>query len=127
MRSQGRWRASVSGMRLHRAGLTLIEVVVAIFVFSAGALGLAAATAAITRQMTASLLRSRAAGIARSRDEAAHASGCAGISSGAEVQQGVNSTWRASPGSVVTLEQDIERPARTGSQTDRFLSAIPCD
>ncbi|HMA21663.1 MAG TPA: prepilin-type N-terminal cleavage/methylation domain-containing protein [Gemmatimonadaceae bacterium] len=114
-------------MRLHRAGLTLIEVVVAILVFSAGALGLAAATAAITRQMTASLLRSRAAGIARTRDETAHASGCASVSGGAEAQQGVSSTWRVSPGSVVTLDQDIERPTPIASRTDRFLSAIPCD
>ena len=114
-------------MRLHRAGLTLIEIVVAMLVFSVGALGLAAATGAITRQMTTSLLRSRAAGIARSRDEKAHAGGCASVSGGAEAQQGINSTWRVSPGSVVTLDQDIERGARIGSQTDRFLSAIPCD
>ena len=127
MRSCGNERASVFRMRLHRAGLTLVEIVVAILVFSVGALGLAAATAAITQQMTSSLLRSRAAGIARSRDETAHASGCASVSGGAEAQQGVNSTWSVSPGSVVTLDQNIERSARTGSRSDRFLSAIPCD
>jgi prepilin-type N-terminal cleavage/methylation domain-containing protein len=119
--------ASVSGMRLHRAGLTLIEIVVAILVFSVGALGLAAATAAVTRQMTMSLLRSRAAGIARSRDETAHATVCARVSGGDETQQGVNSAWRVSPGVVLTLDQDLERPTPLGSQTDRFLSAIPCD
>ena len=47
----------------------------AMLLFSVGALGMAAASAAITRQMTVSLLRSSAAAIARTRDEELHAAG----------------------------------------------------
>jgi prepilin-type N-terminal cleavage/methylation domain-containing protein len=110
-----------------RAGLTLIEVIVAMLLFSTGALALSAGSAAITRQMTVSLLRSRASAMARSRDEAAHATGCAGISSGSETREGIRATWTVSSGTTATLDQLLERRAISSQQTDRFLSAIPCD
>jgi prepilin-type N-terminal cleavage/methylation domain-containing protein len=56
-----------------RRGLTLIEVMIAILVFAIGALGLAATSAAIVRQMAASAKRSRAAHLAASLDEKTHA------------------------------------------------------
>ena len=109
-----------------RGGLTLIEVIVAILLFSVGALGMAAASAAITRQMTLSLLRSRAASIARDRDETAHAAGCAGISSGSEAKQGVISRWTVTSGVMVSIDQEVERRGIHQQVTDHFLSAVPC-
>src|SRR5215212_5977196 len=96
-------------MSKHRHGLTLIEVIVAILLFSVGGLGMAAASAAISKQMTLSLLRSRAASIARTRDEEAHAAGCSGISSGNETKQGITSRWVVSHGVTVSIDQEIER------------------
>ena len=110
-----------------RTGLTLIEVIVAMLLFSTGALALAAGSAAITRQMTLSLLRSRSASFARVRDEIAHASGCSGITSGSETKQGIRAAWTVSGGSAVTLDQTLERRGIGGLRTDRFLSTIPCD
>lgn len=52
-----------------RRGLTLVEVMIAILVFAIGALGLAATSAAILRQMASSAQRSRAAHAAVSLDE----------------------------------------------------------
>lgn len=111
----------------NRKGLTLIEVIVAMLLFSTGALALAAGTAAITRQMTVSLLRSRSAAFARARDEIAHASGCTGIASGSETRDGIQSAWTVSGGAAVTLYQILERRGNGGFETDRFLSTIPCD
>jgi len=113
-------------MTLNRNGLTLIEVIVAILLFSIGALGMAAASAAITRQMTMSLMRSRAASIARDRDEAAHATGCNGIHSGNETKQGIVSRWTVSQGLVASIDQEIERRGIGHEVTDHFLSAVPC-
>ena len=118
---------SVMLMRSRRAGLTLIEVIVAMLLFSTGALALAAGSAAITRQMTVSLLRSRASTIARTREEKAHAGGCAGIGSGSESSQGIRSAWTFSSGPTATLDQALERRTISSQKTDRFLSAIPCD
>lgn len=109
-----------------RRGLTLIEVIVAILLFSVGALGMAAASAAITRQMTLNLLRSRAASIARARDETAHSVDCGAISGGSETLQGIASRWSASQGMVVSIDQEIERRGVAAQQIDHFLSAVPC-
>ena len=114
-------------MRIERTGLTLIEVIVAILLFSTGALGLAAASAVITRQMTTSLLRSRAANFARERSEKAHAANCSVLSSGEESRDGIRASWTISPGHVATIDQRLERSTRTAIRTDRFISAIPCD
>jgi prepilin-type N-terminal cleavage/methylation domain-containing protein len=113
-------------MQKHRSGLTLIEVIVAILLFSVGALGMAAASAAITRQMTLSLLRSRAASIARTRDEEAHSRDCGAVAGGSETQQGIASRWSVSSGLVVSIDQEIERRGVAQQKTDHFLSAVPC-
>ena len=113
-------------MSRYRRGLTLIEVIVAILLFSVGGLGMAAASAAIARQMTLSLLRSRAASIARTRDEQAHALGCSGISSGSETKQGIISRWIVAHGATASIDQELQRPGLNHQKTDHFLSAIPC-
>ncbi len=113
-------------MTINRYGLTLIEVIVAMLLFSVGALGMAAASAAITRQMTLSLLRSRAASIARDRNETVQSVGCSGISSGSETRQGVASTWTVTSGMTASLDQEVERQGINQLVTDHFLSAVPC-
>jgi len=69
-----------------RAGLTLIEVIVAMLVFAVGALGLAAGSATIARQMSNTSLRSRSSSIARSRDERSHSLPCRCVPVGGTVQ-----------------------------------------
>ena len=109
-----------------RHGLTLVEVIVAMLLFSVGALGMAAASGAISKQMTLSLLRSRAAMTARTRDEQAHASPCNAISSGSETKQGIESRWTVAHGASATVDQEITRRGINALETDHFLSAVPC-
>jgi prepilin-type N-terminal cleavage/methylation domain-containing protein len=114
-------------MRIERSGVTLIEVIVAILLFSTGALGLAATSAVITRQMTTSLHRSRSSNLARERDEKAHAAGCAAVSSGEETRDGIRATWTVSRAEITTIDQVLERPAASAVRADRVFSAVPCD
>jgi len=110
-----------------RAGLTLIEVVIAILVFAVGGLGLAASSAALARQMSGSVLRARAAAIAATRAEEMHAAGCSGSSNGDERILGVRSLWEIASAGAATLEQTLERNDGYGLHSDRFLSAASCE
>jgi prepilin-type N-terminal cleavage/methylation domain-containing protein len=110
-----------------RAGLTLVEVIVAMLVFAVGALGLAAGSAAIARQMSITNLRSRSFTIARSRDEKSHSSPCSAPSAGSEYAAGVHSTWQVGQGSAVTLDQQLSRKSVAGAHVDVYLSAAPCE
>ena len=113
-------------MRNKQSGVTRVEVIVAILLLSTGALGLAASSAVITRQMTINLLRSRSANIARERSERAHAAACSGLSGGNETKDGIRASWTVSTGPVATIDQDLERRSRNEMHFDRFLSAVPC-
>lgn len=111
----------------HPAGLTLIEVIVAMLVFTIGGLGLAAGSATIARQISANTVRARAAATARSRAEFAHALPCGALSTGEESVAGVRSEWQiAQPGPLI-LDQRLERTDAYGRHSDRFLSAAPCE
>jgi prepilin-type N-terminal cleavage/methylation domain-containing protein len=110
-----------------RSGLTLVEVVVAMLIFSVGALGLAAGSAVIIRQMAASQARMHSASSARSRAEQFSGSECASLSNGEDRNQGVRSTWQVTQGAAATLDQQMERVAADRIRTDRYLSAVLCD
>jgi len=114
-------------MRSHRVGLTLIEVVVSILIFAIGALGLAASSASITRQISSSTLRARGAQTARERAEISNAGGCSNLASGETSRRGVHSEWTVAHGSIATLDHRIRRTDAYGLHSDRFLSAVPCD
>ena len=110
-----------------RDGFTLIEVVIAIFVFAIGGLGLAASSAAITRQISTNTLRQRAVTIARTRAELASSSTCDAISSGNATIAGVYSSWTVSGSGIRVLDQTVHRTDSRGVRSDTFLSAVPCD
>lgn len=114
-------------MRKPRAGLTLIEVIVAILLFTIGSLGLAAASATIARQMAANVMRSRSALAARTRDETAHSLPCSAVFSGSILRNGLREDWTVRSGQQTTLEQTIQRGSVSGIIPDHFESAIPCD
>lgn len=113
-------------MRVRR-GLTLIEVVIAILVFAIGGLGLAASSAALAKQMSASTLRGRAATFAQNRSERLHSSACETLTGGEEHVLGIRSTWEAANAGAATLEQRLERTDAHGLHSDRFLSAASCE
>ena len=110
-----------------RPGLTLIEVMIAILLFAVGALGLAASSAAIVRQLVAAAQRSRAAQVAATREEKTHAAACGSIS-GSEIVAGIVDTWRVTAqGTRIILDQTVQRRDSRGIHEDTFRSAAPCD
>jgi prepilin-type N-terminal cleavage/methylation domain-containing protein len=114
-------------MQKKRSGLTLVEVIAAMLLFSIGALGLAAGSAVVARQMKSNHLRMQSASIARERDERFHARPCAALSSGGESRAGVRSTWTITTGAAASLDQQLERVSMNRRHSDRYLSAVPCD
>ncbi len=96
-------------------------------IFSVGALGLAAGSAVIIRQMSASQARMHSAAFARSRAEQFMASSCNNAASGEDKKQGVRSVWKVTQGAAATLDQQMERVAADRVRTDRYMSAVPCD
>jgi prepilin-type N-terminal cleavage/methylation domain-containing protein len=109
-----------------RPGLTLVEVIVAMLLFSTGALGLAATSAFVAREISFNNLRSRASFAARNRSERAIAAGCTGLSSGSEIRDGIKSEWAVAGETVAILDQSVQRTGQSGVRTDRVQSAVLC-
>jgi prepilin-type N-terminal cleavage/methylation domain-containing protein len=108
-----------------RAGFTLIETVFAMFVFSVGALALAATTALVMRSLGESALRERAARIAAARLETLRSLGCGQAQSGTEQRGGFQTTWTVSPSSgpisaVTTISYSLYGKSRAESYSSLF-------
>ena len=120
--------AGKAGCAQRRKGLTLIEVVVAMLLFTAGALALAGSAAAIARQFAASERRARAVTVARSRAELTHSKPCDALSSGSEEVFGIASVWSiGNTRATARIEQVVTRLDSRGIFRDRFFSAVACD
>ncbi|HEX6573963.1 MAG TPA: prepilin-type N-terminal cleavage/methylation domain-containing protein [Gemmatimonadaceae bacterium] len=113
-------------MRENHAGLTLIEVIVAMLLFATGALALAATSASVARQMRSNDLRAQASFIARDRAEKAIASGCLSLGSGTQSRGDLVETWTVRDAVAPAVEQDIQRASPSGMHSDHFESAVQC-
>ena len=115
-------------MRIHhRAGYTLIELVVALLVFSVGGLGLVATSAVIGRELSANAVRERAGRIAATRLEILAAE-CGVATGGRETIGGIRSEWSVSfpDSSRVSLVESVTYPTRRGGRTDTYRAVLPC-
>jgi prepilin-type N-terminal cleavage/methylation domain-containing protein len=109
-----------------RTGYTLVEVVVALLVFTVGALALAASSAVVAKNMEANALRERAGRIAASRIERIK-SECTTATSGAEVLQGVLSEWSvARGGEAVSILESTRYASARGYTSDRYEAIAWC-
>jgi prepilin-type N-terminal cleavage/methylation domain-containing protein len=110
-----------------RAGVTLIEVVVAILVLAIGALALAGSATVMLRRMSDTARGTAAASVARSRAESSFSRSCAALSNGNEQTLGVQSEWSISGGAgSADIRQRVTYRTRGGDHTDEFLTATPC-
>ena len=112
-------------MRIDRGGYSLIEVVVALLVFTVGALALTAGSAVIARSMSVNAARARAIRAAESRLEAIRAR-CGGPA-GTDMIDGVASSWSSTTdGSGVIIRASASYVGAQGAHTEIYESAVLC-
>lgn len=111
-----------------RHGFTLIELMVALVIFSVGLLALVSSGSAIMNMIASSQSRTIAAGIAASRFERLRATGCTSRPlTGSATTRGISETWtvnRLVRADDVTVT--IVVPADHRQKTQKFSSYIPC-
>jgi prepilin-type N-terminal cleavage/methylation domain-containing protein len=127
-------------MRKHRPspeGFTLLEILVALVILSAGILGLAA-TATLASRLVGDASRLTIAGtVATARLEQLRSVPCATGVSGVAVTRGIEERWTATalgpPGQPSALQVEVSvtygvRGFRSGdpARTQRFTGAVPC-
>ena len=108
-------------------GYTLIEIVVALLLFTIGALALVTTSAVVGRAMNANAVRERATRMAASRLEILGAA-CHRAASGRETFQRIESEWSVTPLDSVRLNvvESVSYPAPQGRRTDMFRAVLPC-
>ena len=110
-----------------RAGLTLIEVVIAILILSVGALALAGSSAVMVRRLSDSARNSVGASVGRSRIESSLAAPCSALTGGSEQILGVRSDWSvAGAQNSADIKLRVTYPARRGPHSEDFISSAPC-
>ena len=111
----------------HRPGFTLIEMVFAVFIFSIGALGLAATSAVVLRSLGESSARERASRIAANRLETLRSLACGAAQSGSEIRGGMTSVWSVSRSqSGLSVVVSVSYAAGGSPRTETTSSVIPC-
>jgi prepilin-type N-terminal cleavage/methylation domain-containing protein len=110
-----------------QGGYTLIELVVALLVFTVGGLGLVATSAVIGRELSANAIRERAARVAATRLDIL-AAGCRGATDGTETVGGIRSEWSVGfpDSSHVALLESVSYQTRRGARTDVYQAVLPC-
>jgi prepilin-type N-terminal cleavage/methylation domain-containing protein len=112
-----------------RSGFTLIELVIAAFIFAVGALALEATAVSSLRRMRRSATLDLAASIARSRLETLAAARCAELESGTDNVRGAVSRWTIEPTSlsyVRTVSQTVTYQLDGRQRTDSYRTMIFC-
>ncbi len=109
------------------AGYTLIEVIIALLVFTVGALALAASSAVVARAMATNALRERGGRVA-ARRIALLTSQCGMAVGGSERVQLIKSAWSVSglDGSRVNLTETVSYESPDGPRTQTYRTTIWC-
>jgi len=110
-----------------RGGFTIIELIIAVMIFTVGLLAMAGTASLIMMTITGSKTRSVAATVAESRFDRMRAQGCVAHTSGSAVTRGIREDWsvktlaRADDVTVVVTMLSNHRV-----RTQAFRSYIPC-
>lgn len=112
---------------LRSAGYTLIEVIVALLVFTVGALALAASSAMIAQAMATNAIRERGGRVAANRIEVIK-SQCGIAESGSEKVQQIESAWSVtrSERSRVSVTESVSYPSPRGPRTQTYRTTVWC-
>ena len=108
-------------------GYTLIEIIVALLLFTIGGLALVSTSALIARATNADVIRERAGRIAATRLEVLSIE-CQRAVSGRETSQQVESQWSVSllDSARIRVVEAVTYPTPQGRLTLRFDSLLPC-
>ena len=110
----------------HRNGYTLVEVIVAMLLFSVGGLALASTAAMMGKQLNVDLIRERAGRMAVTRLESLRA-GCGVAVSGGEEAGGIGSNWSVSrEGPRVSVTERVTYSTWQGGRSDSYVALIQC-
>ena len=115
------------GMRNIRVGYTLIEIVVALLLFSVGGLAMVSTSAVVGRELSANASRERAVRIAATRLEMLRAA-CRSAGAGREELGRIKSEWSVGrpDSSQVSLLEAITYPTKQGVRSDVYRVTVPC-
>ena len=110
-------------------GFTIVEVVVAIVVFTLGILGLVGTAATVTRMVGRSQQYNMSASLAQQRVEMLLAAGCGSMASGTATSGAYTVTWTVastSGGLGRSIGITVTYRTAAGMRTDTFTSAASC-
>lgn len=113
---------------MRRHAFTLVEVLVAIVVFSVGILGLAAAGTFLVAQVREAGAFSHAASLSSTVLDSLRASPCTAIAGGTGSRGAASLRWTASPtGSVVAVTAIVSITGRRVPFQYTFDALVPCE
>ena len=114
-------------IRSAERGFTIVELLVAVMIFSVGLLALASTSSMILTAMTTTRSRTVAAGVAESRFDIIRSTACANRATGSAKTRGITEVWtltrlaRADDVTVAVTFLSNHRP-----RTETFTSYMPC-
>lgn len=112
-----------------RPGFTLIEIVIAAFIFAVGVLALEATAVSSLLRMRRSSDLNLAALVARARLEKLAGSRCADLTSGTDTIRSIISTWTIEPTaspSIRAVSQTVNYTIDGKDRVDTYRSMVPC-
>ena len=110
-----------------RSGFTLVELMVALMIFTVGALAMTATAANVMTLMTASKNRAQAAAVAEARFEAMRSQPCSRHTGGSATTRGISETWSVVPlarADDVTVRVSFIASRRVATRT--YRSFLQC-
>lgn len=110
-----------------RAGFTLVELMVAMLMFTVGLLALASTSTVIVSQMGDSRRMSVAASVAQTRIERLRSGACATTYTGTSNTRGVSESWTVTPMTrTARIDVTITYVTRRGLRSQSYRSMMRC-
>jgi type II secretion system protein I len=121
-------RARVAKVRRgSRAGFTLVELMVAMMIFTIGLLAMASTAAVVVRQMGDASNMGLAAAVAQNQMEQLYAGNCKVASSGTGTSRGVSVSWSITPATrSAALGVTVTYRTRRGLRTQSYQGTVAC-
>ncbi len=114
-------------MNRSQQGFTLVELLVAVVIFSVGLLALASSSAVMMRTLGESQSKTVAAAVAESRFERIRSTACANRTSGSAVSRGIAESWVRTPlARADDVTVTVQYTSQHRSQSRTYQTYLPC-